>query len=223
MALDITLSVAIASDRESFVITDSTVYGTGGNPARAAVAVYVSSYKMNADNTVADTLTVTGDDDDPETDSSWSVNYTVDGWYKTYFVAIPDYAVSTYAIYDAVYSAGVVYRSKQNGNSETDLSNTTWWEVIADPSTLANNKDTSSESLNINSLVYQRILSADSQYQFANDVADQCGCDCEELVTLQKYLLFRMLLDNLAIADSRSEVIDGETTAIRIESNFINC
>lgn len=228
MALTITLSTSIATDRESWVLTDDTVYGTGGNPARSAVGVFVASYKMNYDNTVATTLDVTSDDDDEETDASWTIDYTVDGWYKTYFVIIPDFDnTDTYEIYDAVFnpSDNKVYRSKQNNNTEDTLTNTTWWEEItgANIAGLANNKDTATESANITSTIYQRVFRADSQYEFANQLSDQSKfVDDDELDTLEDYILFAQWLDAAEVADSRSEVLDGEQICRRIQTKFID-
>ena len=228
MALTITLSTSIATDRESWVLTDDTVYGTGGNPARSAVGVFVASYKMNYDNTVATTLDVTSDDDDEETDASWTIDYTVDGWYKTYFVIIPDFDnTDTYEIYDAVFnpSDNKVYRSKQNNNTEDTLTNTTWWEEItgANIAGLANNKDTATESANITSTIYQRVFRADSQYEFSNQLSDQSKfVDDDELNTLEDYILFAQWLDAAEVADSRSEVLDGEQICRRIQTKFID-
>src|SRR5688572_27124429 len=111
--MTIELSAAIATTRTSWTLTDDSTYSS---PARNACAVFVQSYKMDGDNNATE-LDVTGDDADPETDSSWAIEYTDDGWYKTYFVVIPDFnSASTYSIYDAVFNASddKVYRSKTN-------------------------------------------------------------------------------------------------------------
>lgn len=225
MALTIDLSASIASTRTSWVLSDLTTYGTGGNPARAAVGVFVQSFKMSYENEETE-LTVEGNNDDPETDSSWTITYDTDGWYKTDFVIIPDYAAGTYAIYAAVFDPATnnVYRSKTNGNTESDLTNTTFWELITEPALLAENKDTATESLNITSVVYQRVFSATSQYTFANLLSEQCMCtDCDEDESLRNYNIFAQWLDAVAIADSRSEVLDGELICRRIQSKFIDC
>jgi hypothetical protein len=225
MALTISLSAAIANTRTSWTLTDGTVYGTGGNPARSAVAVFVSSFKMSYENEET-ALSVVGNDEDPETDSSWTIGYEQDGWFKTDFVIIPDYAAGTYAQYAAVFDPGTgnVYRSKAAGNTESDLTNTVWWELITEPALLAENKDTASESLNIDSIVYQRVFSANGQYTFGNLLSEQCMCsDCDENESLRTYNIFAQWLDGVAIADSRSEVLDGELICRRIQSKFIDC
>jgi hypothetical protein len=223
MALTIELSVAIANDRETFTVSDLTTYG-GDNPARSAVGVFLSASKMNYDNTVANILSVTSDDDDEETDSSWEIEYTTDGWYRMYFVVVPDFDNTlTYARYAAVFNPtdNKVYRSKQNNNTENSLTNTTWFEEITDPASLAANKGLSNESTNVSSTVYNRVLSADSQYTFANQLSNQSKfVDDDESDTLQEYNIFAQWLDAVAVADSRTEVLDGEELCRRIQSRY---
>jgi hypothetical protein len=224
MALSIDLSASIASTRESFTITDGTTYG-GANAARADVGVFLTAYKVNSEGE-STALDVTPDDDDPELTESWSIEYDVDGYYKIPFAIIPDFnSSSTYSEYDAVYdsASGNVYRSLSDSNTEDDLSNTTYWELISDPSSLAANKDTSTESTNITSQVYQRVFSANGQYHYANMLSAQgIRADSESLETLQGYNHWAMLLDQIAIADSRQEVEDGELIARYVESRFID-
>lgn len=224
MALTIDLSLAISTDRTTATITDNTVYGTGGNPARNAVACYLTAYKVDVDGNET-ALTVTSDDDDPETDSVWTITLDVDGHYKFPFVIIPDFNSSgTLAQYDAVYSSGSVYRSKTNSNTEDTLSNTTYYESISDPSDLANNKDTSTESENITSQVYVRVLSPNGQYDFANKLSNiSLYMDNDDLeFSIGEYNLYAQWLDAVAVADSRSEVVDGELICRRIQSKFID-
>lgn len=224
MALDITFSVSIDSDRETVTLTDSTTYGTGGNPARADVAVYVAVSKVDSEG--AETvLTVTSDDSDPTTDSTWSFSYSNgDGHYKVRYVAIPDYsALTTYSIYDAVYSSGV-YRSKANSNTGQSVSNTTWFESISDPTSLADNKDSSTESGNINSLIYQRIFTSNGQYWYGNLIADNCACtDCSTEELLNKYVTLSILLNGAITCDERTITTTGEILCRRIQSLYSNC
>jgi hypothetical protein len=221
--MTIELSAAIATTRTSWTLTDDSTFTS---PLRSACGVFVQSYKMDGDNNATE-LEVTGDDDDPETDSNWSIEYTGDGWYKTYYVSIPDFnSASTYAIYDAVFNASdnKVYRSKTNGNTEDTLTNTTYWEEITEPATLANNKDTSTESNNIDSVVYHRVFAANSQYEYGtllSDLGNYMDADDTEF-TLSDYNLFAQWLDAVAIADSRTEVLDGELICRRIEGKFLS-
>lgn len=219
MALTPDFTVSISTDRLTGTITDSTVYG-GANPARADLLVFLSGFKLDAsqDETA---LTVTGNDEDPATDSSWTFNIDKDGAFKFCWVAIPEYGVgTTYAQYDAVYSGSTVYRSKVAGNVGNAVSDTTYWEVISDPADLANNADTATESLNITSQVYLRTLTPNGQYYFANYLSDEADPDTLD-DSLQKYNVWRWLLDAAAVADSRSEVEEGERICRIIESRYI--
>lgn len=226
MALSIELSVDISTDREDFVLSDDTVYG-GANPARATCLVFVDAFKMNHSSEATE-LTCTGNNSNPATDTAWTIQYTEDGWYKIYFVIIDEQYSSgtTYAAYDAVHNgSGAVYRSKVAGNLGNALSSTTHWELIAadDVADLANNKDTATESLNIVSTIYHRVLRANGQYEFANQLSDQCTCsDCDTLELLHDYNIFAQWLDGAEVADSRSEVLDGELICRRIQSEYID-
>jgi hypothetical protein len=178
---------------------------------------------MDYDNNATE-LTVT--DDDPETDSSWAIEYTTDGWYKIHFVVIPDFdSGSTYAIYDAVFNSSdnKVYRSKANSNTTDTLTDTTWWEEITEPASLAANKDTSTESANIDSVVYNRVFAANSQYEYGNQLSHQNPREADDNeAALREYNIFAKMLDELAIADSRTEVLEGELIARRLQSRFID-
>jgi hypothetical protein len=226
MALTPDLSVSIATTRTTQTLTDGTVFGTGGNPARADVLVFLQGYKVDFDN-VATELTTEGNDDDPATDSSWSIEYTIDGFYRYYYVIVEDeYDVAeSYSIYDAVYSGTDVYRSKANSNLGNSLADTAYWEAIESPALLAANKGTATESTNITSISYLRVLSANSQYEFANQLSNQSlyvDSPNDNEFTLNDYNLFAQWIDGMAVADSRSEVLDGELIARRCQSNFID-
>lgn len=225
MALDITFTVTIDSDRETVTIVDTTTFG-GANPARSTLGVFLSAAKVAYDGTETD-LTVTSDDSDPETDSEWSFPYTEgDGYYKIRYVAIPDFnTASTYAIYAAVFqpSTDKVYRSRANSNTEDTLTNTTWFEEITDPTSLADNKDEDNESTNIDSLVYERVLTANSQYEYGNLIAENCACtDCDDSEIINDYDLFSLWLNGAIKADERTEVLSGELLCRKIQSRFID-
>jgi hypothetical protein len=128
---------------------------------------------------------------------------------------------TTYAIYDAVYSSGVVYRSLQNSNvGHTPVSSPTFWEVIADPSGLALNEGTASESLNITSTVYQIVPVPNSEYAFANAIAaaSTLGGDVDREQTVQTYELLAVMVDSTYIRSDRNEYQQAELLARRIQS-----
>lgn len=226
MPLTIELSTAIASNRESWRLDDDTTYG-GSNPARADCLVFVKSFKMNYDNEETE-LTVTGNNSDPATDTSWTITYTVDGWYKTYFVIIDEEydAEDTYEQYDAVHDGeGNVYRSKVGSNTGNALSDTDYWEPIDSDSVadLANNKDTATESANIVSTIYQSVFAADGQYEYGTFLSNQNPREQNDNPDVMRdYNIWAKMLDEIAIAHSRSEVLEGELIARRMQSQFID-
>lgn len=212
---------SISSDRLSGVLLDSSSYTT---PARSAVGVFASGYKMNSNNTVASTLTLTGDTSDPETDSEWTFNIPADGWFRFLFVIIPDFDSSaSYDIYDAVFdpSTNSVYRSKQNNNTTDSLADTAWWEEITDPSSLASNEGEDNESTNIESAVYEVVLTPNSEWMYANvieDAAEECcnvGCSLEDLFL---YIRLGAILDAMYVDGDRSQYNLAEIKARRFES-----
>lgn len=216
--MTIDLSAAIASTRDTWTLTDNSTF----TPSRSSFYVYVNGYKVNYANALTDLLVSNAT---PNTSTSWSITYSVDGAYRVYYVALEGYSgVTPYAQYDAVYDGGVVYRSLQDSNTGNDVADTSWWEVIPDPATLAANKGEANESLNIDTLVYNRVFSADGQYAYDNLIAGSTLCsDCDEAVVLAKYNLFALWLDDIAIADAREEVLTGELIARKIQSVFIDC
>ena len=216
MNLTIALSAAIASDRSTVTTTDDTVYGTRSN-----YYVYFNAYKMAYDNSATQ---LTTDNSLPNTVTSWSTTYDSDGWFKSYFAAFQAWSSgTTYAQYDAVYRSGSVYVSTQAGNLNHDPSNPTYWTLVSDPATLANNKGETNESLNIDSVVYQRVFSANGQYAFDLLVSKASTCtDCDQAALLQKYNLLAEWLDAIAIADAREEVLKGELIARRVQSVYVD-
>lgn len=223
MALDITFTTAIDSDRTEVTLTDTTTFGSP-NQVRADCGVFVSVAKVNYDNEETD-LTVTTDDSDPETDSTFTFSYSNgDGYYKIRYVAIPDYDVATtYAQYDAVFdpATNIVYRSKSAGNVGNAVSSTVYWEVVSDEAGLADNKDEDNESANIDSLVYERVFTSDAQYGYGNLVSQNSmhtEADDEDLI--REYDKFSIMLNGAVTADERTEVLSGELICRKIESLF---
>ncbi len=227
MAYDIQFSIAITANRETLTITDTTVFG-GSNPARNTVLVFLSGNKQSVDNTVAYALTITPNDVDPLVTSSWSHSYTDDGWYNYFYVIIKDEydAGDTYNQYDAVYSGSSVYRSLINNNLGYALSNTSAWELITDPSTLAANKGETNESLNIESIIYQRIFTFNSQYGYGSFVAeaseDCCG-DCGDEESDAQYNLLSLLVNGAIQCDYRTLLPEGETICRRLSAILGEC
>lgn len=202
MANTVSLTTTVNTD-DTATITDATTFT---NPVRLDCAVFANVYKVSS-LSVQTELDVDSNNSEPETDSTWTFDITTDGYYQMYYVAIPDFDNSaTYAQYDAVYSVGVVYRSLQAGNTIEDLTNTTWWEVISDPASLAANEGAANESVNIDSAVYNDIifnqvneLDGDKALAAAAECSG-CGGGC----------------DDCSEADKEYEFVHGQRAAAEI-------
>lgn len=222
MALTPSFTVAIDADRTEISLTDTTVYGAP-NLVRADCSVFLSAAKVDAEGTETDVET-TGDDEDPSTDSSWSHSYDEgDGYWKYRWVVIPAYDVATeYDLYDAVESGGVVYRSKANSNTGQSVSNTTYFEPIGTPTSLADNKGEDNESQNIESYVYERVFTSNSQYAYANLIkTNSMNTEADDESILQDYHLFSLWLNGAVVCDERTLGNPGEIIVRRIESKFL--
>src|SRR5688572_29476093 len=107
---------SIDSEITEAVVTDNTTYSS---PTRSNVRNYVKVEKLNNDLSVYATPVVTGNNSDPESDTSYTFPLSRDGFYRLRAVSLTLYAGgTTYALYDAVAdsSTDIVYRSKQAGN-----------------------------------------------------------------------------------------------------------
>jgi hypothetical protein len=223
MANTLSLTVdSITADRTQGVLLDGTTYSS---PVRTGVGVFVKGQRMLSAVSVESTLTLVGNNTDPETDTQWTFNIPKDGWFRFLMVSVPDFnAATTYAIYEAVFqpSTDKVYRSKQNGNTTDTLTDTTWWEEMTDPATLASNEGEANESTNIDSLIYEPGIMPNSEYGFANEIADAA----EKYLTanhipdndLDQYTLLGVLVDGAYVKFDRSEMNMGERITRRLES-----
>lgn len=223
MANTLSLTVdSITADRKQAVIKDGTTYAS---PVRTVVGVFLKSQKMNHDATVASTLTTTGNNSDPETDTQWTVTLGTDGWYRFLMVSVPDFdSLATYNLYDAVFDPATnkVYRSKQAANTTDTLTDTAWWEEITDPATLASNEGEANDSANIDSLIYEPGVFPNSEYGYANQIA----LASEEYLSslnipdadLNQYSLLSLLVNGAYVRADRSQMSQAERITRRLES-----
>jgi hypothetical protein len=215
----ISLSAAISTNRDSWTLTDDSTFTS---PVRSAYRIYVNAYKVDYQNAKT-ALTV--DSYTPTSATEYTIEYTIDGHYQIEYAAFQAWSSgTTYAQYDAVYVGPTVYRSLVGSNLNNLVTDTAYWEVISDPATLAANTGETNESANIDSLVYDRVFAANSQYTYGNFIAEASVCtDCDQAQILQKYNTFSLLLRELEVADQRTSVVDGETVARKIQSLYIDC
>lgn len=223
MANTISLSIDV-SVTDTGVLNDETVYN---DPQRVDVGVFISAFKTNSQS-VQTPVETTGLSSDPQLDDEWSFDIDIDGWYQFYYVAIPEYlSGSTYALHDAVYdtTSGNVYKSLSAGNVGNSVADTIYWELVEEPALLAENEGDATESANIDSAIYQRILTpkVDRLYgDRAVQIARECCSDCEIKEHIDAFEIVFALREGALISEERLEYADGEKMIRRLDE-FVDC
>lgn len=220
-----------------FGLTDATVYGTGGNPARNTMAVFISAYKVHEDE-VETALTVASYN--KETASTFTVTAYVDefenisdGWYKFNFVIIPRWLIGTvYNRYDVVWSSAqqAFYQYiNVTPSSGIAVTNPAYFTAIADPTTLIDDVGTATASGN---LVYQ-VLETVTTYQtsicfikaasvHAKETCDTSDCGCDSR-TGKLYHKIEELFTNMQINSTTQQYLEGERNARLVERYCSDC
>lgn len=223
--------ITVDTTAGSGLVVDNTIYTS---PVRANFGVFLKVYKVDYTGS-RDYMTTTSNDSDPNTDSEWLFRFDSDGWHQLFYVAVPDWAVTSYAKYDAVFNplTNIVYRSKVNANSvatAADLLVTANWEVISDPTQLCLNIDTASESENlstlssigiINVILYPKLKEKFGQ-QTANAFLEQTS-SYKRPQDVRLYELLGVAVDGMFIANERQEYILGELIARRATAICSTC
>lgn len=225
MAITAGFTVSTPYPYTSHTITDASTYTS---PTRAAVGVFFKGFKKDyLGNRTS--LTTTGNDSDPNTDVSWAITYTIDGWYEYLYAAIPDYdAGTTYALYDCAFDTGtaVAYRSLQDGNVGNALSNTSYWEVVSEPWLLYDNVGEVNESANITVYSYNRVLSPITKKAFGDCTALaalEARSDAKRSIDVEKYEFIGLAVDAMYNEDERLSFSSGEKIARRAALIIADC
>lgn len=203
-------------------VVDGSTYTS---PTRATVGVYLRVYKTDYAGSRS-YLTTTPNLADANVDSQWTFPFSGgDGWHQLAYVAVPDYAGGTsYAKYDAAFDPTnkIVYRSKSAGNIGNALNNTTFWEVIPDPSALAFNIGLTTQSVNLNTntsaAVYNIVLNPITK-QAAGTQAGQAfleaSSDYRRSQDVRLWELLDLAVVDMDVCNSRQEYSLGEIAARR--------
>jgi hypothetical protein len=214
MALTISVSYLSETPVDSSyqgVIQDDTVYGAG-NPARADGVLYMTGEKLNFDSSVDYEIDI--ETYDPTSVTNFTFSIEKDGWNQYTVVFIPEYNNgTTYLLYDAVYEAGVVYRATQNSFSGQTPPNSSYWEVISEPTSLAANDGTSTESANIAFEIFNIIIYPFAKKLFgdaAEDYAIQCCGTFKDVEEFTAYKELGAIVKALQASNTRSRYASGE-------------
>jgi len=218
MALTVTLdytSETISGEAYSGVITDETTYG-GANPDRADVVTYITGEKIDQYGEVESDVTFSTVD--PEVDTTYTFEINSDGYYKFKFAIIPEYdnAVN-YDQYDVVYSGGIVYQAyAETPSAGIAPPNTSYWEVVSEPTSLLDEIGSSTESGNLEYELYERIIYPFSKKGYgdsAEQAALECCSDCERGEDVKTHEMLAVLVRGMNAADTRSKFLRGEKMA----------
>jgi len=223
--------ITVDLEASTITITDASTYTS---PSRATCGVYIKVFKVDYAGSRTEQVT-TGNNGDANTDTIWTATFPTDGRFQYFYVAVPDWAATTYAKYDAVFEpiTKIVYRSKLNSNvvsTAADLLVTANWEVITDPTTLCLYVGTSTQSVNLNTLtsigIFNDILYPITKKNFG----EQTGIAFLEQPSTYKrpqdvrlYNLLGIAVDGMQIANNRQEYALGELIARRAISLCTNC
>jgi hypothetical protein len=221
---------AVSADGIESTWEDNTVYG-GANPDRNEVAVYLTAYKVDEDleETELDVETF-----DPETADEFTTTNGDDGWHKYYFVIVDNWLVgTTYTKYDLVWSTSqnAFYEYINDTDTAGNLvTNTTYWLVVADPTTKIENVGTDEESGNLIYQVVNKVLDFQTSIcyikaasQFAKEVCDNSGeCACDTRLGKQ-FTKIRNLFASLPLNESTGKYLEGEKNARLAEKYCDDC
>lgn len=233
MAITISFPAAnISTDLTTNLITivDGTTYTS---PVRTAQGVFVSVYKTDFDGSRTP-LATTANNADPASASTntWTCPFTKDGWHQIFYVAAPTYSGgTTYAQYDAVYdpSTKKIYRSKSAGNLGNAISNTTFWELIPDATSLSLNVGTSIASPNLNTNTSVAIVNFGvnpvTRVAFGDQTAKaflEVSSNYKRSQDVRNYELLGLAVDSMKIADARQNYTFYEIAARKASSIITN-
>lgn len=220
----------ISEDGTESTFSDSTTYGAGGDPARNAVAIYLTAYKVDEDQEET-ALTVTTFD--PELATTFTVENGDDGWHKYYFIIADNWSVATeYSRYQVVWSTteNKFYQytnaTPSTGNAVT---NSIYFTHLPDPTVVIEDIGTDEEPDNIAYQVVDKILREQTSICYLKSQAlkakESCGCDdcgCDSKLTRYATRI-RDLFAVLAINESTGQYIEGEKNARLAEKYCDEC
>ena len=131
MALELILTdSAISLDCNDSTFTDDTVYG-GAEFDRNEVAVIVTGVKKGLPDESDVPLTISGNDSDPLTDTSWQVATLLDGWYVLPMYVVPLYNAATANVLgDVVYHSAQLWKCLADNTGTEPGTDANFWEAV---------------------------------------------------------------------------------------------
>lgn len=206
----------------TFTMTDISTYVS---PSRSGYGVYLTTYKT--DFSGGNSPVTSAQNATPTTSSVWTVNFTSDGWYQSYFSGIPNYSAGTYNLNDAAYvvSNQTTWLSiiASNSNALTGTGGTGWVQVI-DPTRLALNAGLSNQSNNIITAIINFVQYPLTEQQAGKQVSSaflEESTSSKRTKDVRNYNLVALALNGMKYAAKNGNYAQAEIYARRITYYFI--
>jgi len=221
---------SVAADGSYSIVTDTTVYGPP-NSDRNQVAVYFRATKVD-EQLIESGLTIQAIN--PEAATTFQYENTIDGYYKYYFIIVPNYdIVPVYEQYDLVWDTGLNKFYQFINTTPTAgvlVTNTLYWAEVSDPTTKLEDVDTDAEPLNIVYVITGDIADYQTAKCYATAVVksakEDCGqgkaCGCGTKLGKAVSRL-RILLSVMRICNVRGQYIEGERSARQADTYCDDC
>lgn len=131
MALELNLKLnALSADCEQLTLIDQTVYG-GANPTRDQFGIFVIGYKKGLSDEADIWLEITSNYGDPQTNDTWYVVSTWDGWHSFPMYAVPLYSgAATYSLNQCVFHSSAFWKCLASVSGVEPGTNPSFWEQL---------------------------------------------------------------------------------------------
>jgi len=176
---------------ENDTLASDKQYGQSGNPARAALGLFVYVTKKEVGDGVDSIIFNGSANGDPETAAAWQPDFAEDNWYESVAIAGNDYVGgTTYALNDVVYYDNALYISLQAANTGNtpDAAPLYWQNVTEDKDTILNSGNASTYyTVEINDGLFDHASVVYAQTVADNSKNGICSaCDHEDKEALDR-------------------------------------
>lgn len=189
-------------------INDITAdYGTGGNPDRVDLDIFIFIEKINLEtgngNILPNSYSI-------GSDTSFTFPLGEDGWYKFKAIAAERWDIATsYTINQVISRSETLYICTTDNTGEDPVSTTGFWEEPSDAQIILITENPATYSTN--AVVLDKIVICYSQVCFEDMVINQsingCMCDPKNNSFIDK---MEVELNAARIADAQSKFMQGE-------------
>lgn len=157
------------------------------------------------------------------TDNTWTFPITADGWFRFIYIAAPFWDVATtYSQYDLAYDEtnDTIYQANAAVTGGSAPSSNASFTQVTDFPDLITEVGSGSDAGNMVYQDFDVIVYPNAKKKFGDASAAaalECCTDCERSSDVESWELLKVMIDGMAVADSRDEFIKGEKIARRAE------